>query len=327
VEAVAAGVDTWSVAWYVGADSFAADAMAKMATLPAPRSRLLPDPVAGHRVGWFPGVGLVFAEGHPWEDGLCPPGALSAALGRLRGELADRGIVMPLGRSRPGWTPAATPIAEGLAGIRRLDLTVDLRFDRRAEGLAVLAGVASVPMPRLVTSLQREVGGRAIETVYLKGSGGRRILGRWYDKGIESGQAERGLLIRPEDQRRFTGAARLAPQAVESPELVKGLFHRRFLPLWKASKGITVAAVDELVRKVVKLRDRGELTDRQAEQLVGYLCFEAAAVENGAQSTRYRRRALCRDLGLVLADGTTDEVEVDLHSVLEAALEAPGWDC
>jgi hypothetical protein len=326
MKAVAAGVDTWSVAWYVGSDSVGSHAMERLATVPAPRSRLLPDPVGGYRVGWFPGVGMVFAEGHPGGDSLCSPGRLPEALERLRGSLEEVGVWMPFGRSRPGWGPGATPVADGFAGIRRLDLTVDLEFGSGGEGLAVLAGVAAMTMPRLVTSLQRQSGGRAIETVYLKGSGGRRILGRWYDKGIESGLADRGRLVRPEDQRRFGSGARLAPQAVEESAVLKALFQQRFLPLWRATEGVTVASVVELIEKVAQLRDAGELTPRQAESLVGFLGFEAAGVENGAASTRYRRAAAARELGLVLADGTTDEVDVDLHAVLEAALEAPGWD-
>lgn len=43
----------------------------------------------------------------------------------------------------------------------------------------------------------------SVETVYLRGHSGVKILGRWYDKGLEAGSAPRGLLIRAEDQRRY----------------------------------------------------------------------------------------------------------------------------
>lgn len=79
-----------------------------------------------------------------------------------------------------------------------------------------------------------------METVELKDRGGRKTLGRLYDKGAASGQAERGRLIRPERQDRFARVARRDVTEL-TVAYVRERFQRRFLPLWKASKGVTVA--------------------------------------------------------------------------------------
>ena len=39
------------------------------------------------------------------------------------------------------------------------------------------------------------------------------------------------------------------------------------------------------------------------------------------------RRAAVRDLGLILADGVLQEVEVDLHDVLDQCMDGPAWGC
>lgn len=330
--ASAAGVDTWSVAWYVDPDSPARRALDALATQPAARSKLIPESISGYRVGLFPGPSMVYAEGHPDPEGLCPPNRLPGEFERLVGVLADCGIEVPRGRSlparrlpRPGDDGSWEVRRAGEAGVRRLDLTADLAFDSGAEGLAALAGVAAMPLPRIATSLQRQPGGRAVETVYLKGPGGRRVLGRWYDKGVESGTAERGRLIRPEDQRRWDGRARLPVEALGAP-VARELFQRRFLPLWKATKGITVGTSPELLRRLADLVEAGEVSGYQAERLLGYLFAQENGVDDWlSTATTYRRKAECRELGLVLADGVVDQVEVDLHDVLEAALEAEDW--
>ena len=158
------------------------------------------------------------------------------------------------------------------------------------------------------------------------GSAGRRVLARWYDKGIESGMAPRGELIRPEDQRRFNGRARIPVEAV-GPELTRALFQRRFLPLWKATEGVTVGTSPELARRLSELVDAGHLWHTQARTLVGHLVLDEAGIEETWASARSLRRyrAMARDHGLVLANGVADSCEVDLHEVVEAALEAEDW--
>lgn len=288
---------------------------------------MLPESISGHRVGWFPREGLVFAEGHPDPDGLCAPARLPEALEGIYGAMADFGIRLPRQRTEHRFDPK-TPTArrQGFAGIRRLDLTADLAFDHPGEGLAVLAGIAAIPIPRVQTAIRRQVGGRAVETVAMFGRGGKQQLARWYDKGQEAGTAERGVLIRPEDQRRFKGRARPPVEAITATS-ARALFQGRFLPLWKATKGITVATAPEVFIRLEQLRASGELTGRQAAALGSYLAADQFGYGEAwfSRATAYRRRSDLREHGVVLADGVVDEVEVDLHGAIEAALEAEDW--
>jgi len=272
-------------------------------------------------VGWFPGTRMLFAEGHPDSAGLAAAMSLPGALDRLESALADRGVDVPRHRlTRPLGGPG-----DGFGGIRRLDATVDLRFDSAAEGLAVLAGVAALPLPRMKTQVMREVGGRRVETVYFRGTSGKRVLGRWYDKGVESGLSERGLHVRPEDQRRFARPARPGVEDVASTSYVRDSFVRRFEPLWRAAKGVKVAGPTELAHRLRELVEDGELSPAEAKAMAGYLVLEHGDAYMQSRSTRFRDRARCRNHGLVLADGVLDEVEVDLGEVLERALDSEAW--
>jgi hypothetical protein len=330
------GVDTWSVCWYLREGSSAEKAISHLATEPGPRSKLIPEKVAGHRVGWFPGTRMLFAEGHPSQEGLCSAYGLSEALQEVSAALCDRGIIPPLYRRVPeagfnllGGVPIPAKAGglqgTGFGGIRRLDSTVDLHLDSGAEGLAVLAGVAAVPVPRSKTQVVREVGGRRVETVYFRGSSGKRVLGRWYDKGVESGRSARGLHVRPEDQRRYPKAARLSVEAVAGSSYVRDSFVRRFEPLWRASKGVMVAKATDLAVRINELVEEGELTPAEGVRVAGFLLLEQANCNPQGRRTRYRTRRLCADNGLVLADGVTEEVEVELAAVIEKALDGGVW--
>ncbi len=302
--------------------------MEALATVRGPRSQLLPEPVAGHRVGWFRGSGLLFAEGHPDPKGLCRADDLPVAAAVVKDELEDRGIFPPAYRLRPLLGPEGCRPATGgygFAGIRRLDSTVDLAFDSPAQGLAALAGVAALPLPRVKTQVIREVGGRRVETVYFRGSSGKRVLGRWYDKGVESGSVGRGLHVRPEDQRRFPKEARLDVEAVATSSYVRDAFVRRFAPLWRAAKGVKVAGVMELAQRLAELQDEGLISPGEAKRIAGHLVLDAADAQRQSRSQRYKDRADARKHGLVLADGVLDHVEVDLGEVLERALDAECW--
>ncbi len=323
-----AGVDTWSPCWYVQEASAAESAMNALATIPAPQSRLLPEKIEGHTVGWFPGSRLVFAEGHPGGDRLGSPDDLPNVLCSLERSIKDFGIPLPGRRTRSIWRGDQTADRlPGFAGVRRCDATVDLQTASSADGLAILAGVAAVA--RELASGQAEVryaaSRRAIETVTFRGHSGKRILGRFYDKGIEAGTAPRGRLIRPEDQRRYQRQNRRDVEELSSA-YVRGKFRERFAPLWRATKGVTVAGPVIFATKLLDLQEEGHLTHRQAEDLAGFALLETAGAYRGPSRTRRRRRAALRDHGLVLAaDELADEVEVDLHAALEEALETDAW--
>lgn len=290
--------------------------MGEIATVNTKRGALLPEPVGGYRVGWNAGVAMLYAEGHPREGGLCPPDELPDAFEKVVRELRAADVPVPSGTSglRHG----------GFGGVRRLDATVDVHVSDGAEGLAILAGVAAVlrDAPNKAEVIWGKDG--SVETVYSLGALGKK-LGRWYDKGTESGTGARGQWIRPEDQRRWEKLSRR-----DVPELtgdyVRSQFQRRFLPLWKASKGVKVAGATVLVDRVAEAVEAGELTPEMAEKISGYLVLSA----NGRagllhERTIRRRRAAVREIGLVLADGVLQEVEVDLHDVLDQVLDADVW--
>lgn len=338
-----AGVDTWSPCWYVPDGTAAARGFGALATVKAQRSFLLPDPVAGHRVGWFPGSGLAFAEGHPAEilagvDGLCPPVGLPSALEGLERQLWDLGLPVEPRRGRSkmrGQYALQREVShrDGFAGVRRVDSTLDVEVDTGPEGVAILAGVAA--LLRASAGGQAQVifqpgGGGAVETVYWRGHSGKRVLGRWYDKGVESGAAARGRLIRPEDQRRFPKDSRRCA-AEFTTDYVRSQFQRRFEPLWRASEGITVGSVDRLTEQLRERLEHGAISYAEAERLGGSMLLSRIPVDELApevrqsRATGFRRRARLRELGLILADGVFDEVEVDLHDVLDEILGTDAW--
>jgi hypothetical protein len=189
-----------------------------------------------------------------------------------------------------------------------------------------LAGVAAVATtaPRSQAEVRfAKDGTGAVETVYLRGYSGVKILGRWYDKGLESGMAPRGERVRAEDQRRYPKGHRRGIHELEGA-YVRSKFQQRFYPLWQATKGVTVGGVVVLHDRLADLVVEGEISARQAEQLAGYVALQKRGVSQ-KRSTTYNRRKQLRELGLVVADGCLEEVEVDLHEVLEEALESPSW--
>jgi hypothetical protein len=191
--------------------------------------------------------------------------------------------------------------------------------------LAILAGVAAVATtaPRCQAEVRfAKDGTGSVETVYVRGYSGVKILGRWYDKGLESGLAPRGERIRAEDQRRYPKGHRRGIHELEG-RYVRSKFQQRFYPLWQATKGVTVAGPLILADRLADLVEDGELSARKAEQLAGYLVLQKRVRQK--RSTVYSRRKELRDLGLVVSEGVLEEVEVDLHEVLDEALESPAW--
>jgi hypothetical protein len=329
--ATAAGVDSWSPSWYVDPDGRCARVLRQLATVPTARGgRMLPEPIWGHRVGWYPS-GLLFAEGHPDPEGLCKASELPARALSLQDALIAHGLpVKP--RERLLGTLGST--SEGWAGLRRVDVTVNMDAASKAEGLATLAGIAACVRDSPGHAEVRYGLDHAVETIYLRGYAGKRVLGRWYDKGLESSTAPRGRLIRAEDQRRWGKLERRDPEELDALALREG-FRRRFYPLWQATKGVTVAGPVVLAEKLIEAVAEGHITPVMAERLCGHLLLRVAGTRRGAglpRATMYRREKQLRELSLVLADGVLDEtdldeVQVDVGAVLEAALDADVWGC
>ena len=315
-----AGVDTWSPCWWLEPTSAAGRHLAEVCSLRSGGGGLYPEAIDGHRVGYY-GSGLLWAEGHPGGDTLGRPADLLAVLDRLELALLDAGLPLPIGRRGEDLYGDRH---EGFAGIRRLDSTVDLAVDSTPEGLAIMAGIAAVArdLPRSKSNVWWDGRGR-VQTVALHGFAGGQLLGRVYDKGAEAGTADVGRLLRPEDQRRWAKGYRRGVEELTG-QYVREKFVSRFAPLWRASKGVTVGGPIILAGKLAEAVERDELTPSQARILAGHLVLDGIAPV-GSGRTRRRLRSMCREHGLVLADGVLEEVEVDLHSVLDAAMESDTW--
>ena len=236
--------------------------LTERASAPCVVGKLVPEPVGGHRIGWDGGIGMLYAEGHPaaalGRTGLLQPGHLPDAYVELVTAMQEASIPVPPG-DRAGVLMDSENVllghrSDGFAGVRRLDATVDLETRSGAEGLALLAGVAALVRDSPGKSDIWYGDDRGVETVYLLGRAGRKILGRWYDKGLESGLAARGRLIRPEDQRRFTKDSRRGVDELLGG-YVRERFQRRFYDLWRSSEGVTVAGPMILLTPVT-LEDR-----------------------------------------------------------------------
>jgi hypothetical protein len=281
-----AGVDTWRLLFRT--------------TLDRPPDTPVFD-VGRYKAQWFPGHAVLALEGHPSASGLAEPWGLEGAYQEAIDALRSWGHV-----------PTA------FVGLARLDSTVTQRMNRH-EGQAVLAGLAALDVP----TCDPVVRGKPAHSIAYVHTRGRRVLGRAYDKGRESGKAERWELIRLEDQFRPASGSRPGREHFHA-EYVRGRFHRRFLPLYRSARGVKVTGLPVIARDVSERIQAGELDTRRAERMMGSLLLLAAGAPY-SRSTYYKRRAELRDNGYVLADDYFTPVEVDLGAVLEAALETPLW--
>lgn len=319
VVAEAAGVDTWKLLWQVDPDGFAADQMASLATGRASRGRVMPDSIAGHRVGFYNGPGVIYAEGHPaGKDTLCAPAQLVPAFDAVQTALLEAGVPLPEGLVMTDFYGERIP---GFSGVGRLDSTLNLRTDSAVQGAAIMAGVAALLGQTGKQELWRQRG--RLETVTMHGHGGKRVTGRWYDKGVEAGIAPVGRLLRPEDQRRWERSTRRDVEELTGG-YVRSKFHDRWVPVWRASKGVTVAGPLVIAGKLKEAVDAGEVSASAADRMAGFLLMEAVGLSRPGRTQRRKRREV-QDLGLVLADGVLEEVEVSLEEVMEACLDADGW--
>jgi hypothetical protein len=293
------GIDTWRIARYFDND----DDLRRVVRLTSGRTH---QKVCDHAIGVLPDRRMLWMEGHPAVDGLAHPKTLSSAEGRVLSGLDDLGL--PRGRD---------------GGIRRLDQTVTLRFDEAAEGIAYMRGMAAVQLPRVKKSVYHANDGYP-ETVNLIGAGRRgRILARCYDKGVESGAAQRGELIRLENQTRYRKdvAEYITPESVsEHHHLAGSHFGLRFAPVAESVDGIHVATAPVLADRVTELVQEGDMSPAKGARLVGYLvCGDRLGL---ADSTRRRWRSELRHHGLVLVDPLGDDIDVDLGEPLNRALAA-----
>jgi hypothetical protein len=313
-----AGIDTWSPAWYVAEGSPAERFLTAEATVAAKRGRWLPDPIDGHRVGWFPDSRMAVAEGHPDAEGLCLPEQLCSRLSRLRDRIEEAGLELPESERAFDGVGFA-----GLDGIRRMDCTVDFEVEA-STGIAVLGAIAALtPNRNLQPVIRRQTGGPLVETVSWHGR--RGIVARAYDKSVESNSGPRGTRPRLEAQYRWASGSRRGVEELTA-SYVRDKFVTRFAPLWRASKGVKIMGSTALAHELRQRVHCGHMTPGQAVSAAGYAFLAKADVHLGARNTQWRHRRLLEDAGIVLDDVLDQAQEVDLHAVLDEALETDAWE-
>lgn len=244
----------------------------------------------------------MWIEGHPRPGGLAAPGSLTGAEEGLSSALRELGLGCIEDR-----------------GVSRLDTTVTLRFADAQEGRAFLAATAVLDYPRAKVATW----GRPLETVMIKAERSGKTLARIYDKGVESGSAPPGELIRLEDQRRFATSARFKVGHVS--EMCKPIFESRFAPVAASTEGLhaaTLPVVSERLRAQVR---EGDMDYRTAERLAGYLLLQGGQRVAPDRLGR-RRRSELREHGLVVSEPMEDPIDVDLSEAISAALAAWGDD-
>jgi hypothetical protein len=333
----AAGVDTWSPTWSIDPESKVFQQFRDRCVVASKHGgRLLPEPVDGHRVGCY-GHGLIYAEGHPAGGGDVERAAdeLAAASGLLerawllQDRLQDAEVPVPEWNERYGKGPfySVGHGGGGFAGFRRCDATVNLVADRPSEGIALLSGIAAIVRDSPGHAEVRYGLDHRAETVYVRGYAGKRITGRWYDKALESSVGVRGTMIRGEDQRRWGAAQRRDLSELSAPVL-RANFHRRFYPLFQVTKGVTVGGAVVVAEKLLEAVEAKTISPVMANAVAGHTLMRLAGGRRGSgvsQSAMYKYERTLRELGLVLADGILEEVEVDIGAVLEAALDSDAW--
>jgi hypothetical protein len=303
---IATGVDTWSPCWYAEVGSPLARSMRALATRRTRLAWLLPEKVDGYRVGWFPGPGLVFAEGRPGGEGLTPAVELPLTMDRLYRELGDLGVPV-----------AAVPSA----GLRRLDIAADLWTDSAIEGLAFLECVSSASLGAGKLAAYRAE--RCVESILVKTRAGR-TQARVYDKGAQSGRAPRGRWLRLEAQWRFPREARLEPAMLDAT-ILRERFKRRFEVLWQAAGGFHLGGLEALTERISTAIASGQLQPSRARSVAGYLVLRSAGVPQGASRTAYELERECRELGLSVSLLQAAERRVDIATILDECLAPEVW--
>jgi hypothetical protein len=327
VEPVEAGIDTISAAWYVDSqarvDAFFSSYRPRRAALGA---EILPDKIEGMTVGWYPAHRLVWCEGTDPDHHLRTTGSATRVIDAVEGTLRDMGLPSDFDRTLPnGWN--ASPVAPGRAGLRRADATCTVRAPDGMTGLMLITALAAAQRAAGAKSKVHFSKGGQPETVYKTTSSGATIT-RIYDKGIEAGIADRGVLIRMEAQRRYQSGVRPLVEELAA-SYPRDLFHKRFAQLVRASKGIKLSGPHHTVQELIDRVDAGVLKPDHAEKLMGFVIGQAVTGGEAwglSETTAWRRARDLRSLGISYDDGVLDQVEVDVHAVLEEVLESDLWE-
>jgi hypothetical protein len=233
--------------------------------------------------------GVVYAEGPlavivdgPSSSRLCEQQELADGVAVLSRQLRGFGV-------KPG----------NAVGVGRLDLASDIRFADGRLGASMLLAASLIDIPWTKTGIERK--GEVIQTVYFRSARGRAIVGRMYDKGLESRTLEPGEQIRYERQVRFE--KKREPTLDEALRLRLRELYGRHIRAARIARELVVVPVVAGVECVWSLVEAGALSWRIAERVSGYLaCRAAGRLGLMPLRTRQRRERELRGVGIVVSD-------------------------
>jgi hypothetical protein len=202
------------------------------------------------------------------------------------------------------------------AALGRLDVAAELRFDDGRDGLAFLhaLSLADVPWAKVGTEGKKR---ERIQTVTFRSVRGRTILMRAYDKGIESGLAPAGEVIRFERQRRYRKRDELSVSSAVDLDVGRLFTGRELEALVRVTAEVVCdqwGAIDRLSELV----RWGWIKAPKADALAGFL---VRGGEGHKQSTWYSRWAALRDLGIVVDPLARERSSVPVGKHLRAMVE------
>jgi hypothetical protein len=203
------------------------------------------------------------------------------------------------------------------ARLGRLDIAAELRFDDGRDGLAFLhaLSLADIPWTKVGTEGKKR---EHIQTVNFRSVGGRQILMRAYDKGIEAGIAAPGELIRFERQRRYRKTAEKSVAMaleLEPRELFIGRELESLVDVTAETVSDTWGAVDRLNEYV----RQGRVRAAKADALAGFLVRRG---EGHKSSTWYGRWADLRALGILVDPLARERASVPVGRYLRQLTES-----
>jgi hypothetical protein len=276
-------------------------------------SVMVGQPVEGMRLGVFPGVGMLFAEGRlgamlarsPDDHSLAEPARLAAGSLRVLEALDGLGL----------------DLCESTAAVRRLDLAAELRFDRPADGLAFLRAMGALDVPRYKRDVWLE--GSRVETVYWRTPKRGVVVGRLYDKGVEAKTDPPGARLRLERQLRYAKSKQRTPAALSTSDLA-AIYRGNFEALMRGSSDVIATGLNGAQKALLDLVETGDLTPRKAERMLGTLVLLERFGRSWYEKryTAARRERELRELG-ILIDPDRDEPEpVPVGDLLEALVES-----
>lgn len=341
------GVDTWRLLFRADAEGPEARSIIEHPTAQQKDGGvILADKVRDHVVGWDPLHSVIFVEGHPRPGGLAKARELVPAFGGVLDGLDDTNVSVPKGvsrsmlsrvrhdpgrngeRTRAGWTSYWTP---GFAGVSRLDVTAEWETPSQVYGLEWMKVLHAI---QFATGRVRPYGQHNMwETIYIAGKGRskNKVLGRIYDKGLESGSAPRGRLLRAEDQRRFNPERRRVVEEIDAQFLCAKFAHRvrPFTSVSREQGEVTVGDPQAIGQVIQDKIDAGELDALEGERLAGCVMLDyiAGGGRRANRITLWRRHKRLRELGIAIdAESTGGTTTMAVHEPFEMLAQPALWD-